>query len=205
MPAHPRPAGRPGRRRAAPRAARAARRARRAHRASRGTRWPARRACAGSSTARPPASTATAAARWVDETRALRPATDRARRRVDAEAATAPASAGSTASRVTMLRMPGIYALDRAGGDPRERLARGTPVLAAADDVFTSHIHADDLARACVAALHRGRRSAWSTSPTTAVAEDGRLLRSRRRSLRHGAAAAPRPRRCDGARCRRCR
>ena len=32
-----------------------------------------------------------------------------------------------------------------------------TPVLAPADDVFTNHIHADDLARACVAALHRGR------------------------------------------------
>ena len=58
---------------------------------------------------------------------------------------------------MTVLRIPGIYALDRAGGDPRERLARGTPVLAAADDVYTSHIHADDLARACVAALYRGR------------------------------------------------
>ncbi len=55
-----------------------------------------------------------------------------------------------------MLRVPGIYANDRAGGDPRERVARATPVLAAADDVYTSHIHADDLARACVAALHRG-------------------------------------------------
>ena len=58
---------------------------------------------------------------------------------------------------MTALRIPGIYALDRAGGDPRERVARGTPVLAAADDVHTSHVHADDLARACVAALHRGR------------------------------------------------
>ncbi len=29
-------------------------------------------------------------------------------------------------------------------------------MLAEADDVFTNHIHADDLARACVAALHRG-------------------------------------------------
>ena len=66
-------------------------------------------------------------------------------------------SAARTVSRVTLLRIPGIYALDRAGGDPRERVARGTPVLAAADDVYTSHIHADDLARACVAALHRGR------------------------------------------------
>jgi len=29
------------------------------------------------------------------------------------------------------------------------------PLLAAADDVYTNHIHADDLARACVAALMR--------------------------------------------------
>jgi nucleoside-diphosphate-sugar epimerase len=58
---------------------------------------------------------------------------------------------------VTILRIPGIYAPGRPGGDPRERLARGTPVLRAEDDVFTNHIHANDLARACVAALHRGR------------------------------------------------
>jgi nucleoside-diphosphate-sugar epimerase len=30
------------------------------------------------------------------------------------------------------------------------------PVLRAEDDVYTNHIHADDLARACVLALHRG-------------------------------------------------
>ena len=57
---------------------------------------------------------------------------------------------------VTVLRIPGIYAGDRAGGHPRERLARGTPVLAAGDDGYSNHIHADDLARACVAALRRG-------------------------------------------------
>jgi len=58
---------------------------------------------------------------------------------------------------VTLLRIPGIYALDRAGGHPRERLARGSPVLRPQDDVHTNHIHANDLARACVAALWRGR------------------------------------------------
>ena len=47
------------------------------------------------------------------------------------------------------------WARDRPGGHPRERLARGTPVLRAEDDVYTNHIHADDLARACVAALFR--------------------------------------------------
>lgn len=90
-----------------------------------------------------------------DETRAVNPATDRARRRVDAEARLRW-HGQATGARVTLLRIPGIYASDRPGGHPRERLARGTPVLAAVDDVFTNHIHADDLARACVAALHRG-------------------------------------------------
>jgi nucleoside-diphosphate-sugar epimerase len=56
----------------------------------------------------------------------------------------------------TVLRIPGIYAPDRVGGTPRQRLLRGTPVLRAADDVYTNHIHADDLARACVLALWRG-------------------------------------------------
>jgi len=63
----------------------------------------------------------------------------------------------SAGVRTTILRIPGIYARDRAGGHPRERLLRGTPVLESADDVYTNHIHADDLARACVAALVRGR------------------------------------------------
>lgn len=91
----------------------------------------------------------------IDETRATNPATPRARRRVDAEQRLRWFGR-AFATRITLLRIPGIYANDRAGGDPRERLARGTPVLAPGDDVYTNHIHADDLARACVAALHRG-------------------------------------------------
>ena len=90
-----------------------------------------------------------------DETRAVNAGTDRALRRVDAEAQLRWFGR-RTGTRVTVLRIPGIYAADRPGGHPRERLARGTPVLVAADDVYTNHIHADDLARACVAALHRG-------------------------------------------------
>ena len=92
---------------------------------------------------------------WIDETRAPNPATDRARRRVDAEARVRHFGR-ATGCAVTVLRIPGIYALDRPGGDPRERLARGTPALTRDDDVFTNHIHADDLARACIAALLRG-------------------------------------------------
>jgi nucleoside-diphosphate-sugar epimerase len=91
----------------------------------------------------------------IDETRAPNPGTDRARRRVDAEARLRWHGRASGAC-VTLLRIPGIYAPDREGGDPRERLRRGTPVLAADADVHTNHIHADDLARACVAALYRG-------------------------------------------------
>ena len=91
-----------------------------------------------------------------DETRALAPATERARRRVDAERRVRWYGR-AFGVRATLLRVPGIYAGDRAGGHPRERLARGAPVLVAEDDVYTNHIHADDLARACVAALHRGR------------------------------------------------
>ena len=90
-----------------------------------------------------------------DETRAVNPATDRARRRVDAERQLRWFGRAFGVP-VTLLRIPGIYAGDREGGHPRERLARGAPVLVAEDDVYTNHIHADDLARACVAALHRG-------------------------------------------------
>ena len=91
----------------------------------------------------------------IAETAPVNPSTDRARRRVDAEARLRWHGRASGTC-VTLLRIPGIYALDRAGGDPRERLRRGTPVLAADADVHTNHIHADDLARACVAALYRG-------------------------------------------------
>jgi nucleoside-diphosphate-sugar epimerase len=95
---------------------------------------------------------------WVDETRAAQPTTPRAQRRVDAENQVrwwARAYGGN----VAVLRIPGIYANNRAGGTPRERLERGTPVLRAEDDVYTNHIHADDLARACVRALWRVRGS----------------------------------------------
>ena len=93
---------------------------------------------------------------WVHETRAVRPQTARARRRVAAEGLLRGFGRAAGA-RVSLLRIPGIYAPDRAGGTPRARLERGTPVLAPEDDVFTNHIHADDLARACVAALWRGK------------------------------------------------
>jgi len=92
----------------------------------------------------------------VAETRSAAAHTPRAWRRVDAE--NAVRFNGRLAGiRSSILRIPGIYAPDREGGTPRERLLKGTPVLRAEDDVYTNHIHADDLARICVAALWRGK------------------------------------------------
>jgi nucleoside-diphosphate-sugar epimerase len=91
----------------------------------------------------------------VDESRTIRPQTPRAQRRADAERAVRHFGR-ATGARAAILRIPGIYAADREGGTPRGRLAKRTPVLRAEDDVFTSHIHADDLARAVVSALWRG-------------------------------------------------
>lgn len=92
----------------------------------------------------------------VTEARGVQPRTPRAQRRVDAERQLRFYGRG-TGTRVHILRVPGIYAPDRSGGTPRDRLLRGTPVLRAEDDVYTNHIHADDLARAVQAALWRGR------------------------------------------------
>lgn len=91
---------------------------------------------------------------WTPETTPPNPQTARAQRRVDAEQHLRWLGR-ATGVRVSVLRIPGIYAPDREGGTPRERLLRGTPALLPQDDVYTNHIHANDLARACWAALWR--------------------------------------------------
>ena len=86
--------------------------------------------------------------------------TPRAVRRVSAEQTVrflGRSSVNASFIRTSILRIPGIYAPNRAGGTPKDRLLKGTPVLTAKDDVYTNHIHADDLARACLAALWRGK------------------------------------------------
>jgi nucleoside-diphosphate-sugar epimerase len=88
----------------------------------------------------------------IDETRRLNPESSRAGRRVDAESCLR-AWGQRTGVKVSILRAPGIYAADRL---PVERLNKAMPALCEPDDVYTNHIHADDLAAACVAALHRG-------------------------------------------------
>jgi nucleoside-diphosphate-sugar epimerase len=78
----------------------------------------------------------------VDEMRPIAPQTARARRRADAERRLA-LWCSSHDVQLVVLRVPGIYAADRL---PLARLRAGTPVLRAEDDVYTNHIHADDLA-----------------------------------------------------------
>ena len=109
---------------------------------------------------------------WVSEARCVQPHTPRAQRRVDAELRLRHlARLRGNAVQVSVLRIPGIYAPDREGGTPRERLLRGTPVLTCEDDVFTNHIHADDLARACQLALWRGQ-----TQRSYNVNDDSQML-----------------------------
>jgi nucleoside-diphosphate-sugar epimerase len=89
----------------------------------------------------------------VEETRPLKPQTARAQRRADAERRLRNWGARSGV-RVTILRVPGIYAADRL---PLARLERGTPALKADEDSYVNHVHADDLARMSVAALRHGQ------------------------------------------------
>ena len=93
------------------------------------------------------------AGEWVDETRPPNPQTERAMRRLDAERALGDWGERNQVE-IAILRVPGIYASDRL---PLERLARGTPALRPEEDVYTNHIHADDLAGILVAALESAR------------------------------------------------
>lgn len=90
----------------------------------------------------------------VPETRPPAPRNARARRRLAAETRLR-AHAVSSGCALRILRAPGIYAAERLS---LARLERGDPVLLAAEDVFTNHVHADDLARAACLALFRGPR-----------------------------------------------
>lgn len=89
----------------------------------------------------------------IDETCPLRPQTERAQRRADAEHRLRDWGA-RMGVRVSILRVPGIYAADRL---PVARIRRGTPALLPQDDGWVNHVHADDLARMVVAALRHGQ------------------------------------------------
>jgi nucleoside-diphosphate-sugar epimerase len=90
---------------------------------------------------------------WIDETRPVRPDNARAKRRVSAETQLRRATRSGVLS-ASIVRIPGIYAGNRL---PLVRLQKGTPALAPDDDVYTNHIHADDLAAILVLAIRRAR------------------------------------------------
>lgn len=90
---------------------------------------------------------------WVSEERPPLPQTARAQRRADAEARLRQFGRRRRVA-VPILRAPGIYAGDRL---PLERLERGLPLLREEEDIYTNHIHADDLAAIVRAALTHGR------------------------------------------------
>jgi nucleoside-diphosphate-sugar epimerase len=85
----------------------------------------------------------------IDETRLINPQSGRALRRADAERRARGWGLRNGVS-VSVLRVPGIYALDRL---PLARLREGCLSLLPEEDSYTNHIHADDLARIVVAAL----------------------------------------------------
>jgi nucleoside-diphosphate-sugar epimerase len=90
---------------------------------------------------------------WVSETHPLNPASPRSQRRVDAEMQIRKWARRNQVN-ASILRVPGIYAADRL---PLSRIRQGMPAIIAAEDGYTNHIHADDLARISVAALLCGR------------------------------------------------
>lgn len=86
----------------------------------------------------------------VDESRPPNPRSARGRRRADAERRLAAWCAPRNVALV-VLRVPGIYAADRL---PLARLRAGTPALRSEEDVYTNHIHAEDLASIVLRALN---------------------------------------------------
>ena len=89
------------------------------------------------------------AGKWIDETAPIQPSADRAFRRADAENCLQKWAEDSAVETI-ILRVPGIYALDRL---PLKRLKSGAPVVRPEQAPWTNRIQADDLANICYAAL----------------------------------------------------
>jgi nucleoside-diphosphate-sugar epimerase len=85
----------------------------------------------------------------VDESAAVNPRTDRARRRVTAEEMTRVWCTERRVRRV-VLRAPGIYGPGRL---PVERLRRGDAIVREEEAGISNRIHVDDLVSACIAAV----------------------------------------------------
>ena len=85
----------------------------------------------------------------VDESSAVQPRTDRARRRVSAEEMTRVWCNERRVRRI-VLRVPGIYGPERL---PLERLRHFEPVVREREAGINNRIHVDDLVEACACAI----------------------------------------------------
>lgn len=90
---------------------------------------------------------------WIDENSPVQPNVDRAYRRADAESKLQQ-WAHRNQKEFVILRVPGIYALDRL---PIKRIKNALPVLRKEDSPYTNRIHADDLARVCCLAMDKAK------------------------------------------------
>lgn len=90
---------------------------------------------------------------WVTEKSATNPQTKRGQRRLDLERQWLTWGERNGIE-VVILRVPGIYSFSRL---PRERIAKRTPVVNAAECGYSNRIHADDLADICIVAMHKAR------------------------------------------------
>jgi len=128
----------------------------------------------------------------VDELRPINPQSPRGRRRADAEARLA-LWCRARGVQLVVLRAPGIYASDRL---PLERLRAGTPVLRDADDVYSNHIHAHDLAAICVRSLDDA-----APAGTYNASDDSQIKMGAWFDLVADRAGLPRPPRVSRAEC----
>jgi nucleoside-diphosphate-sugar epimerase len=89
---------------------------------------------------------------WVDEESPVQPQAARSKRRLDAETVLRAWGREHNVP-VIILRVPGIYGDGRL---PLDTVRAQRPVLDEAESGYTNRIHADDLARVCLAAAERG-------------------------------------------------
>ncbi len=89
---------------------------------------------------------------WVTEETPVNPQTSRGRRRLDAEELLRNWGRHRRVSTI-ILRVTGIYGPNRF---PLDRIKGGHPVLREEEAPYTNRVHADDLARVCLAAAERG-------------------------------------------------
>ncbi len=90
---------------------------------------------------------------WVDERRPPHPVTERAKRRLSAELQLSEWGE-LQAVPVIRLRVPGIYHPEKL---PMASLRQNRPVLRSTEAPYSNRIHADDLAKICLAAARHGR------------------------------------------------